>query len=393
MQKIDIRWLLILKNITKIVKVKEIKAKSILRKYKKIDSWFISKYGMNLYRGCSHNCLYCDGRSEKYGIDGEFGEEVIVKINAVDILKKELDYTKRKVPLKKCFLMIGGGVGDSYQPVEEKYNLTKRTLELIYDKKLPISILTKSSLIKRDIDIIKKINKSSRAIVSFSFSSTDDKISSIFEPGVPPPSERLKTIEFFKKEGISCGIFLLPVIPFITDKPEFIDRAIKQAKNVGVDFIIFGGMTLKNGRQKNYFFNAIEKNFPELIPEYCNIYKKDKWGHPAFDYYKSINKTFNLIAKKYNIPKRIPLHLFKDILNENDLVVVILEQIDYLLKLDGKNSPYGFAAYSISKIKEPLSEFKGSFQKIKGVGQKTEKMIFEILETKNLKYYQKLMNV
>jgi len=393
LQKIDIRWLLILKNITKIVKVKEIKAKSILRKYKKIDSWFISKYGMNLYRGCSHNCLYCDGRSEKYGIDGEFGEEVIVKINAVDILKKELDYTKRKVPLKKCFLMIGGGVGDSYQPVEEKYNLTKRTLELIYDKKLPISILTKSSLIKRDIDIIKKINKSSRAIVSFSFSSTDDKISSIFEPGVPPPSERLKTIEFFKKEGISCGIFLLPVIPFITDKPEFIDRAIKQAKNVGVDFIIFGGMTLKNGRQKNYFFNAIEKNFPELIPEYCNIYKKDKWGHPAFDYYKSINKTFNLIAKKYNIPKRIPLHLFKDILNENDLVVVILEQIDYLLKLDGKNSPYGFAAYSISKIKEPLSEFKGSFQKIKGVGQKTEKMIFEILETKNLKYYQKLMNV
>jgi DNA repair photolyase len=374
------------------VKVKEIQAKSILRKYKKIDSWFISQYGMNLYRGCTHDCVYCDGRSGKYQVNNEFGKEVIVKINAIDILKKELDDKRKKIPLKKCFIMIGGGVGDSYQPIEKKYNLTKKTLKLIYEKQFPISILTKSTLVYRDIDIIKKINNKKRAIVSFSFSSTDDKISSIFEPGVPPPSERLKTIEKFKNEGISCGMFLLPVIPFITDKPKIVEETIIQAKKFGVDFIIFGGMTLKDVRQKKYFLDTLGRYYPELLTEYYNIYKKDKWGHPTPDYFNSVNSTFNLIARKYKIQKRIPLHLFKDILSENDLVIVILEQIDYLLKLNGNSSPYGYAACSISKINEPLSQLKGSLQNIRGVGPTTEKIIHEILETKNSKYYEKLMN-
>jgi DNA repair photolyase len=374
------------------VKVKEIQAKSILRKYKKIDSWFISQYGMNLYRGCTHNCIYCDGRSDKYQVDGEFGKEVVVKVNAIDLLKKELDINRRKKPLKKCFFMIGGGVGDSYQPVEKEYKLTKRTLKLIYEKKLPISILTKSTLVKRDIDIIKKINNKSRAIVSFSFSSTDDKISSIFEPAVPLPSERLKTIEFFKDHGISCGMFLLPVIPFITDKPDIMEQTIRQAKNAGVDFVIFGGMTLKDGRQKDYYFDFIKKEYPDLVTEYYTIYKGDKWGQAISDYYNSINSTFDLLSRKHKVPKRIPYNLFQDILNENDLVIVILEQIDYLIRLKGKSSPYGYAAYSISKLNESLLNFKGSFQKIKGVGPTTEKLIYEILETKKLRYYEKLMS-
>jgi len=374
------------------MKIKEIQAKSILRKYKKIDSWFISQYGMNLYRGCTHNCVYCDGRSEKYRVSGEFGEEVIIKINAIDVLKKELDNIKKKTPFKNSYIMIGGGVGDSYQPMENKYELTKRTLELIYNKKLPISILTKSTLVKRDVDIIKKINKTTRAIISFSFSSVDDKISSIFEPGVPPPSERLKTIKYFKNEGVFCGMFLLPIIPFITDKPSIMEETIKQAKNAGVDFIIFGGMTLKDGRQKNYFLDALKKTYPELITDYQTIYRGDKWGHAIPDYYKTINIIYDILTKKYKIPKRIPLKLFQDILSENDLVIVLLEQIDYLLKIKGKKSPYGFAAYSISKIKESLSELKGKLKDIRGVGPTTEKMILEILETKNLKYYEKLMN-
>ena len=372
--------------------VKEIQAKSILRKYKKIDSWFISQYSMNLYRGCTHNCVYCDGRSEKYQVKGEFGKDVVVKTNAIELLKKELENKRRKNQLKKCFIMIGGGVGDSYQPIEKKNNLTKRTLELIYEKKLSISILTKSTLVKRDIDIIKKINKKNKVIVSFSFSSIDDKISSIFEPNVPSPSERLKTIKLFKNQGISCGLFLLPVIPFITDKPSIMEETIKQANNVGVDFIIFGGMTLKDGRQKDYFFNTLKNNYPELLPDYFSIYKGSKWGQPVFEYYNSINRSFDLLAEKYKIPKRIPLHLFQDLLTENDLVIVILEQIDYLLKLKGKSSPYGFAAYSISKIKEPLSDIKGNLQQIKGVGPTIEKLILEILETGNSNYYRKLIN-
>jgi DNA repair photolyase len=287
--------------------------------------------------------------------------------------------------------MLGGGVGDSYQPAEKKYKLTKEALQLMYEYNFPVHILTKSTLIKRDIDIIKKINRQSIAIVSFSFSSVDDKISAIFEPGVPSPSKRLETLAFFKDEGIACGMFLLPVIPFITDTSELMEKSISKAKDVGLDFIIFGGMTLKEGKQKDYFFNVLKKYNSKLIKKYQDIYKGNKWGEATNEYYGLINSRFNKIAKKYKIQKRIPLALYKNILSENDLVIVILEHIDYLLKLEGKKSPYGYAAYSISKLKEPLSSIKEELLNIRGVGKTTECIILEILKTGSSSYYEKLI--
>lgn len=252
-------------------------------------------------------------------------------------------------------------------------------------------MLTKSTLVKRDIDILKKINKQNRAIVSFSFSSVDDNISAIFEPGVPSPSERLKSLAFFKKEGIACGMFLLPVIPFITDTPQLLEKSVREAKSAGVDFVIFGGMTLKDGKQKDYFYSTLEEHYPELLAEYQNIYTGDKWGQATGAYYNPLHYMFRAIAKEYKIPVRIPPALYKDILNENDLVIVILEHIDYLLKLEGKKSPYSFAAYLISQLKEPLSSMRQDVKKLKGVGKTTERIIFEILDTGSSSYYEKLL--
>jgi DNA repair photolyase len=373
------------------VAIREIEAKSILRKHKKIDSWFISRYGMNLYRGCTHNCVYCDGRSESYYVDGEFGRDVTVKVNAIELLRRELDPRRKRVPFKRSFIMMGGGVGDSYQPLERKHELTRKALELMYEYNFPVHMLTKSTLIKRDIDILKKINKQSRAIVSFSFSSVDDGISAVFEPGVPPPAERLQAISFFKNEGISCGMFLLPVIPFITDTSELMEQTVSRAKEAGVDFVIFGGMTLKEGRQQEYFFDALRATHPELIAEYQNIYRGSEWGEATREYYGSISQRFNGIAKKYKMPRRMPPVLYRDILEQNDLAVVILEHIDYLLKLEGKSSSFGYAAYSISQLKEPLSTMKGELQKIKGVSKAIEPVILETLETGSSAYYEKLL--
>ena len=371
--------------------IREVEAKSILRKHKKIDSWFISRYGMNLYRGCTHNCVYCDGRAEGYYVDGEFGRDVTVKVNAIDILRRELDPKRKRVPFKRSFIMMGGGVGDSYQPLEKKYELTRKALELMYEYNFPVHMLTKSTLIKRDVDILKEINKQSRAIVSFSFSSVDDKISAVFEPGVPPPDERLKTLSFFKNEGIACGMFLLPVIPFLTDTSKLLEHTISRAKEAGVDFVIFGGMTLKDGRQKDYFLDVLKKAHPELISEYQNIYRGNQWGEATKEYYTLITQRFNSIANKYRVPKRMPPALYRDILEQNDLVVVILEHIDYLLKLEGKPSSFGYAAYSISQLKEPLSAIRGDLQKIRGVNRIIEPIILEILETGSSSYYEKLL--
>ncbi len=371
--------------------IREVNAKSLLRKNKKVESWFLTRYGMNLYRGCAHNCVYCDGRSEKYQVDGEFGSGVTVKINAIELLRRELDPKRRRKPLKPGFIGLGGGVGDSHQPIEKKYKLSRRALQLIYDFDFPIHILTKSTMVERDLDLIKKIHERKRAIISFSFSSTNDKISRIFEPGVPSPTERLKTIRLFKKEGIFCGMYLMPVIPFITDKSDVIDETIKAARDAGVDFVIFGGMTLKEGRQKDYFYRTLEKHYPDLVTQYNNIYKKDPYGNAIDSYYVTIHKNFDTAAKKYHLPKRIPPEVYDGMLDENDKVVVVLEHLDYLLKSQGRKSPYGFAAYSISKIQNPLSTMKDELRQLKGVGPTTEKIILEILKTGKSRYYERLL--
>jgi DNA repair photolyase len=372
--------------------IKEIQAKSILRKYKKVESWFLINYSMNLYRGCIHNCVYCDGRHEKYQVNHNFGEEVIVKTNAIDILDKELNPKRKRKKMKKGFIGLGGGVGDSYQPVEKKYKLCRRALHLIYKYNYPIHILTKSTLVKRDIDIIKKINNQKRAIISFSFSSTDDELSNIFEPGVPSPSERLDTIKLFKEEGLYCGMYLMPVIPFITDSISIINKTLKDSRNAGIDFVIFGTLTLKEGRQKDYFLKILRNYYSELIPEYSRIYKNNYYGNAIKSYNDLIHKRFNIAAEKYNLPVRIPPKIFSDILEENDKVIVILEHIDYLLKLRGIKSSYGYAAYSLSNIKEPISKIN-NIMDIKGIGEKTENIINEIIETGRSSYYEKLLGI
>ncbi len=371
--------------------IKEIEAKSILRKHKKIDSWFISPYGMNLYRGCTHDCVYCDGRAEKYQVEGEFGSEVAVKINALEILRRELDPSRKRTKMKGGFVGIGGGVGDSYQPVEEKYQLTRQTLQLLFEFNFPVFVLTKSALVERDIDILKKINAQKRVIISFSFSSADDKISSVFEPGVPSPTERLRTMKKLKSEGFVIGMYLMPVLPFITDTAEMMETTIRAAKQAGVDFIVFSGMTLKGGRQKEYLYQVLKKYAPQLIVDYEHIYPGNEWGSATEEYYAAIHRTFYSLSKHYKIPPRLPFKFYHDLLDEDDLVIVLLEHIDYMLKLMGRTSPFGFAAYSISKLKTPLSTMRGKLQQIQGVGKTTEKIIVEILTQRRCSFYEELL--
>jgi DNA repair photolyase len=373
--------------------ISEINAKSILQKHKKIDSWFLTHYGINLYRGCIHNCLYCDGRAEKYQVEGEFGRDISVKINAIELLDRELDPGKKRKPMPKSFMTLGGGVCDAYQPVEKEYMLARRTLELIYKYKFPVHILTKSTLIERDIDILQKINQRNKALVCFSFSSADDMISRKFEPGVPSPSERLEAIKRIKNAGIACGMFLMPVIPFVTDSPEMIEQTLRQGKEAGIDFAIFGTMTLKPGRHSDYFLKGLQEYFPELVDQYNIIYSKSgQWGQASPEYDRTVHEVFNKIATEYKIPKRIPPHIYKDLVIQQDLIIVILEQLDYLLKIRGQKSPYGYAAYSLSKLNEPVRDLSyRDLLNIKGVGPVTAKIIMEIIATGRSAYHESLL--
>ena len=361
--------------------VTEIHAKTILNKQKKIDSWFLSRYGMNIYRGCLHNCVYCDGRAEKYRVEGNFGTDITVKTNAPELLHKALGPSRRRVPLKPSFIMLGGGVGDSYQPVEKKYLLTRRSLEVIETHGFPVHILTKSTLVERDVDILKRISSTSSALLSMSFATVDDTTSRAIEPRCAPPSERLRLLSEIKRQGLSTAMFLLPVLPGISDTQASIDHAVAKAKEACVDFVAFGGLTLKPGRQKDAYYKFIDAMDPELPSRYNKIYPGNKWGTAVTKYYERIDARFAEAAGRYRVARRAPSYLFKEILDENDRVVVTLENLGYFTKSQGERSPYGHAAYTISKLKTPLSAMGPTLHELQGVSTSIRKIIHEILKT------------
>jgi DNA repair photolyase len=374
------------------VPITEITAKSIVRKHKRIESCFVTRYGMNLYRGCLHDCAYCDGRAEGYYVEGEFGRDVAVKVNAVDVLGRELDPKRRRKPLKPSYLLLGGGVGDCYQPPEERYCLARRALMLFHERGWPVHVLTKSTLVQRDMDLITAINRDRRAIVSFSFSTVDDKVAARFEPGVPPPSARLVALSRFRDAGVATGMYLMPVIPFVTDTPPMLEAAVRAARAIGVDFVVFGGMTLKDGRQREHFLRVLRRHYPERLHEYDIVYRGERWGNPVDEYYHSLNQLFSLLARRYRITPRIPPRLYRSILDENDRMVVMLDHIDQLMRQRGNTSPYGFAAHSITHLAVPLSSIRSQIPGIKGVGPRVHKTILEILDTGRSELLSELMN-
>ncbi len=352
------------------MRVSEVTARSILRKSSRVDSWFVSFCGMNLYRGCAHDCAYCDGRAEKYRVSGEFGTEVSVKVNALELLRRELGPRAPARPMSLelwpelkapgaaptrqrpgGFVLLGGGVGDAYQPAEEEYRLSRGALELLLERGLPVHILTKSTLVLRDLDLLERINASSRAAVSFSISSSDDAVSAVFEPGVPPPSQRLEALRELRSRGIPGGVFLMPVIPFVTDSAEMIDASVGCAKDAGAGWVVFAGMTMKEGRQKEHFRRVMAAARPEAVAPCMALYEdKDSWGSAKKGYYVSIERAYAAAARRHRIPPRIPRSVFSGILEGKALAVVLLEHIHAMLALDGRQSPFGWAAHLLSKM-------------------------------------------
>lgn len=373
------------------IRVHERTAKSILRRRQAIDGWFVSRCGMNLYRGCAHDCSYCDGRAEGYYVEGEFGRDVVVKVNAPALLARELDPRRKRKPFNPGFVLLGGGVGDSYQPLEQRYCLARRALQEIAHYGYAVHVLTKATLVERDCDVLEQINRRARALVSFSLSTADDGLAAVFEPGVPPPSARLAALSRLKRRGFHCGVFLMPVVPFITDTPEQIDRSVAAAAHHGADFVLFGGMTLKTGRQREHFLTVLRRHFPEMVRNYEIIYGSDKWGNASGEYYRMVDELFYQSACRHNIAVRIPLELCRPVLTTNDFVTVALEHIHSVLRLRGQTSYFGAAARSVARLAVPLESMRERLRELHGVGPQVQRVIRELLDTSRSSYLSALM--
>lgn len=275
--------------------IKFYQSKTILRKYKQPDEWFRIKYSMNLYRGCQHQCIYCDSRSECYRIE-DFND-IMVKENALILLKKEIARLKEKN-------VIGtGAMNDAYMPVEKTLEMTRKALQIINQFSFPFHIITKSNLVLRDIDLIKTSN-SGYTPVTFSITTTDDNLAKILEPGASLPSERFNAMKFLSNEKILTGVALMPVIPHITDSVGNILDIVEKSFESGASYILPAfGVTLRDS-QSQYFFEKLKL----LLPEKFNLISKEYNGTYIYNSPDSI-KLYNTLSekcKKYKVSLKIP---------------------------------------------------------------------------------------
>lgn len=230
-----------------------INTKTILTKVKNGTEWYGVDFNMNLYRGCSHGCIYCDSRSNFYHIDNF--DEVRGKKNALYILEKELSKQRNRG-------VVGiGAMSDTYNPQEIKYEQTRGALKLLSKYDFGISIDTKSDLILRDIDILREISAKNPCIIKFTITTPNDNISKIIEPHVCVTSRRLKAIQTLNENGIYAGIMLNPILPFITDKESDIKELVRLAHKAKAKFIhTYMSVTLREN-QRDYYYQKTRRIF------------------------------------------------------------------------------------------------------------------------------------
>lgn len=230
-----------------------IPAKTIVTRTKSTQ-WFGASYNMNIYRGCCHGCIYCDSRSECYGIQSF--DQVSAKENALEIIRNDL---RRKV---KPGIVSTGAMSDPYNPFEKELELTRHALELLSAYGFGVTIATKSELILRDIEILREIAEQNPVVCKITITTCDDTLSRKIEPGVPISSRRFEVVKELSRAGLFAGILLMPVLPFLEDTEENILGIVEHAAKAGAKFIYPAfGMTLRQN-QREYYLEKLEEIFP-----------------------------------------------------------------------------------------------------------------------------------
>ena len=230
----------------------EIRAKSILS----------SGNGINIYRGCTHGCIYCDSRSACYQMDHAF-EDVAVKVNAPELLEDALRRKRRR-----C--MVGtGSMSDPYLPLERETRLTRRCLEVIERQGFGVSVLTKSDLLLRDLDLLTRINQTAKAVVCTTFTTFDENLCRVLEPNVCTTRRRFEMLKTCHEAGIRTGVWLCPILPFLNDTEENLRGLLDYCFDAGVEAVVnFGmGVTLREG-DREYLYAQLDRHFPGMKERY-----------------------------------------------------------------------------------------------------------------------------
>ncbi len=243
--------------------IKEIQAKTLLSSRSHPDSWFGCMYTMNIYRGCQHQCIYCDSRSECYQIENF--ADILVKSNAIERLEDELPRKRKKG------VVCTGSMSDPYQPLEKKLRLSRKALEVLAKHEFPVHTMTKNKLVVRDKDVLQEVSKV-YAAVSFSITTVEDELGKKVEPGSSLPSERLDAMKELADAGIYTGVTMMPVLPFIEDGENQVREMVDAFQKHGAQYVLpYFGLTMRD-RQRAYFYKKLDGLFPGMSERYRRLY-------------------------------------------------------------------------------------------------------------------------
>lgn len=270
--------------------LKETTAKTILHHH---EQQFATNWDANIYRGCGHNCKYCFAQySHKYLENKDFFNDIIVKSNAPELLYKELGKAKwDKSPVNVC------GISDCYQPEEANCKIMTKVIKSFIARRNPLVIGTKSTLILRDIELIKELNDIAEVSVIISVSTLDEDKRQLIEPDAAPTIERLKMLKQFEEIGCKTSVLFMPIIPFISDDQENLNEIFRISKEYNLGSINAWPLHLR-GNTKKVFYAFLNEHFPNLLIEYQKLYKN---GNVSRDYSFELQNRIMELRKKYQI--------------------------------------------------------------------------------------------
>ena len=270
--------------------LKEITAKTILHYHKR---QFATNWDANIYRGCGHNCRYCFAQySHKYLENTDFFNDIFVKTNSPELLYKELGEIKwDKSPVNVC------GISDCYQPVEQVCKIMPRVIKSFIAKRNPLVITTKSSLLLRDIDLIKELLKIAEVSIIVSVSTLDEEKRKLVEPNTAPTIDRLKMLKKFNEIGCKTSVLFVPIIPYISDDLKNLDAIFRITKEFNLGSINAWPLHLR-GNTKNVFFDFLQDNFSDLLPKYKKLYQTK---NASKEYCKDLFSRIEELKVKYQL--------------------------------------------------------------------------------------------
>jgi DNA repair photolyase len=266
-----------------------------------IQTRFWTNYCCDPYNNCEFNCVYCHVATHKYGNSPDFSTPVYIKTNIPQILAREIAALKRKGIVRLSEFT------DPYQPAEKKYQVTKQILEVLNEHHWPFAIGTKSDLILRDLNLISQISEKSWCCVALSITTLDENLAKLIEPTAPSPQRRLEAVRRLSEAGIAVGVWLEPVIPYVTDSEDNIAGVVKAAVESGAMFVLSGMLDMRNSAS---FKRFLEEHFKLFAPRYAELYKGRSMNpspgdmNEAFVY--SVYRRFISLCQRYGVESYIP---------------------------------------------------------------------------------------